>query len=239
MKITEEARRLVLDQLDLKGKLSVRDVTDLLGVSEVTARRLFIKLEEEGAAIRTFGGIQRTEADKHLYSFIHSDQVRPQEKADIGQAAAREVEPGDQVFLDSGTTVLAMARALAVRLDAGELTGLRVVTNSLIIPDVLAHRCKVILAGGEIRSERRDACGYLAEEFLKRLHVRKAFLGCDALDFVNGLMTTDERTAHINEIVMSNSNQIYILADSGKIGTTSFVSYGSLKAINTLISDGG
>jgi DeoR family transcriptional regulator, fructose operon transcriptional repressor len=237
MKVNEEVKQQVIETLNAQGKLTVRQVTELLNISEVTTRRLFSRLEEEGRVIRTFGGIQRVETDRAAYSYNDSDRQKTQEKAAIGLRAAQEVESGDQVFLDSGTTVMAMARALASRIDTGELEGLRIVTNSLIVTDLLAERCKVILVGGEIRTERRDACGYLAEEFLKRLHMKKAFLGCDAFDLDNGLMTTDERTAHINEIVMKNVTQIFILADARKIGETSFVSYGSIEQVHTLITD--
>ncbi|OHE58802.1 MAG: hypothetical protein A2Z99_19850 [Treponema sp. GWB1_62_6] len=239
MKINEDGKRLLVETLDSQGKLTVRQVTELLDISEVTARRLFSKLEDEGRVIRTFGGIQRIDSDKALYSFNNSDRQKTREKTAIGMKAALEVESGDQVFLDSGTTVMAMGRALAARITAGDLSGLRVVTNSLIVTDLLAEHCKVILVGGEIRTERRDACGFLAEEFLKRLHMKKAFLGCDAFDLANGLMTTDERTAHINEIVMKNVSKIFILADAGKIGETSFVSYGSIERVDTLITDEG
>ncbi len=239
MKINDEGKRLIQEALNSQGKLSVRDVTELLNISEATARRLFVKLEEEGKVIRTFGGIQGLDTDKNLYSFKDSSRQKMKEKLAIGRLAALEVESGDQIFLDSGTTVMAMARVLASRMEAGELNNVRVVTNSLIITDLLADRCKVILVGGEIRTERRDACGYLAEEFLKRLHMKKAFLGCDALDFTSGLMTTDERTAHMNEIVMKNVSNIYVLADAGKLGEISFVSYGTLDAVHTLIVDDG
>jgi DeoR/GlpR family transcriptional regulator of sugar metabolism len=237
MKINEDSRRIVLDALRGNGRISVRDVTDLIGVSEATARRLFVKLERDGQVVRTFGGIQLLEAGGPLYSFSYSARRMIKEKNAIGEAAAREVSSDDRIFLDSGTTVLAMARALARRIEGGELKGVRVVTNSLILADQLSGICKLVFVGGEIRAERKDACGVLAEELLKKLHVKKAFLGCDACDYQSGLMTTDERTARMNEIIIGNASLVYILADAHKIGETSFVSYGSLDQVDAFIVD--
>jgi len=237
MKVTKETSRVVLDALQVHGKLSVQEVTTLIDVSEATARRLFVKLEDRGLVVRTFGGIRPVDSNSSHYSFKDSSRHMIKEKNAIGEEAAREVADDDQVFLDSGTTVLAMARTLARRIKAGEIRGLRVVTNSLIIAEQLSELCKVIFVGGEIRAERRDACGFLADELMKKLHVKKAFLGCDACSFENGLMTTDERTARMNQIVMNNAASIYILADAQKIGAVSFVSYGTLEKVHAFVVD--
>jgi len=237
MKVTKETSRVILDALQIHGKLSVQEVTALIEVSEATARRLFVKLEDQGLAVRTFGGIRPVESNSSHYSFRDSSRRMIKEKNAIGEEASREISDDDQIFLDSGTTVLAMSRALALRINAGEIRGLRVVTNSLIIVEQLSELCKVVFVGGEIRAERRDACGFLADELMKKLHVKKAFLGCDACSFEKGLKTTDERTARMNEIVMSNATSIYILADAQKIGSVSFVVYGTFEKVHAIIVD--
>jgi DeoR/GlpR family transcriptional regulator of sugar metabolism len=239
MKINKDSKRIVIQALEERGKLGVLEVAELIGVSEATARRLIVRLEEEGQAIRTFGGIQLGRSEGSGYSFNASAVLRTREKKAIGVRAALEVASGDLLFLDSGTTVLAMAQALARRFEEKEIEGVKVLTNSLILMDILAPFCKIVLIGGEIRTERRDACGFIAEEMLKRLHAKKAFLGCDALHFERGLMTTDERTARMNEIIINNASKIYILADASKIGETSFVSYGGLENVDTCIVDSG
>lgn len=237
MKLNKETTQLVIDALEVHGKLNVQDVIKLVGVSEATVRRLFVKLEEQGLVLRTLGGISRVEGDSTTYSFNDSSRSKIREKNAIGEAAAMEITNDDQVFLDSGTTVLAMSKALARRIQSGEIHRVRVLTNSLIIADQLSELCKVIFVGGEIRPERKDACGFLAEELMNRLHVQKAFLGCDALSFEKGLMTTDERSARMNEIIIKNASRIYLLADAHKIGEMSFVSYGTLDMVHTFVVD--
>ena len=239
MKINKDSRQVVFQALEERGKLSVLDVTRLIGVSEATARRLFSRLEDEGQVIRTFGGIQAKRPENSPYSFNISAATHTREKTAIGARAALEVGAGDHIFLDSGTTVLAMAQVLARRLEHDPIPGLKIVTNSLILTDILSPLAKLVLIGGEIRPERRDTAGFVAEETMKRLHVRKAFLSCDAVNLDGGMMTTDDRTARMNEIVIRNAADVYILADSSKFGETSFISYGGLDLVDTFIVDRG
>ncbi|MDX9956850.1 MAG: DeoR/GlpR family DNA-binding transcription regulator [Clostridia bacterium] len=239
MKISKEIRDLVLKELGEHRKLSVTEVAELIDVSDATVRRLFVRLEEEGLAIRVFGGIQTPRTEKAAYSFTASAILRTKEKVAIGNLAALEVSSNDQIFLDSGTTVLEMAKALVRRHEMHQLENIKVLTNSLVLAEVLMPYCKVVLIGGDLRMERKDVCGFIAEETLKRFHVRKAFLGCDALHFERGLMTTDEQTARMNEIIIQNTSTIYILTDASKIGNTSFVSYGLLENVDTCIVDNG
>jgi DeoR/GlpR family transcriptional regulator of sugar metabolism len=239
MKLTRQTKQVVLDALEARTKLNVLEVSKLIDVSEATVRRLFVQLEKEGLVIRTFGGIQLRRSTQASYSFATSAALHTREKLLIGSRAALEVASGDHIFMDSGTTVQAMAQALARRIEQESLEDIRVLSNSLTLTDILTPFCKVVMIGGEVRPERRDTCGFIAEEMLKRLHVRKAFLGCDALHFTSGFMTTDERTARLNEIIITNATQVLILMDSSKVGGASFVSYGSLDCAHTCIVDPG
>ena len=45
-------------RLSIMQKLSLAEAMEILNVSESTIRRIFAKMEKEGVAIRTHGGIQ-------------------------------------------------------------------------------------------------------------------------------------------------------------------------------------
>ena len=83
----------------------------------------------------------------------------------------------------------------------------------------------MILLGGEVRLSRLDVCGSVAEEVLKKFHITKAFLGADTISMKKGFMTTDERTAQMNEIVIADADTSYVLVDSSKFDKSSFMSY--------------
>jgi DeoR family fructose operon transcriptional repressor len=229
----------LLEMLQLNKRLDVRTVADSLRISEATARRFFSQLEEEGKVIRVHGGVQLAPQLGYDYSFRVQASHRQKQKALIGAHAAELVQDGDRLFLDSGTTVLKFAEALALRLRTGTVKNVVVLTNSITHMETVARWCKVILVGGEIRVERLDVCGSVAEKNLMMFHLDKAFLGADAVSLNGGCMTTDERTSTMNEIVVDRAERCYVLVDSHKFGKTSFIRYASFGRIEAIITDPG
>ena len=162
MKKTERREQQLLEQLGRRHTLTLAEARTLLGVSESTARRLFIRLESSGAAVRRYGGIQLLQ-DSPKADYLY-EQVEGQyavQKREIGRAAAAMIESGDVLYLDSGTTMACLCTALAERLAAGELAGLSVFTNSLANLDLLSPHMKANLIGGEYRRNRRDSAAIL------------------------------------------------------------------------------
>jgi DeoR family fructose operon transcriptional repressor len=229
----------LLEMLQVHKRLDVRTVADNLRISEATARRFFSQLEEEGKVIRVHGGVQLAPQLGYDYSFRVQASHRLKQKALIGAQAAELVQDGERLFLDSGTTVLKLAESLALRLRTEAVRNVVVVTNSITHLETVARWCKVILVGGEIRVERLDVCGSVAEKTLMMFHLDRAFFGADAISQTGGCMTTDERTSTMNEIVLERSERCYVLADSHKFGKTSFIRYASFGEIEAIITDPG
>ncbi len=235
----EKRTAKLLEMLRVHQRVDVKTATSALNISEATVRRLFAQLEKEGEVIRVHGGVQLAPQLGTDYSFRVSTLHRSEEKTRIGEAAAETVASNERIFLDSGTTVLKLAESLALRIQMNEMENLVVVTNSLTYVELLGRHCKVMLSGGEIRLGRRDVCGPIAEKILKMFHVNKAFLGVDAINIDAGFMTTDERTAKMCEIVIDHADKVYVLADSEKFNTSSFLSYAPLDAADTIFTDNG
>ncbi|MFA6566592.1 MAG: DeoR/GlpR family DNA-binding transcription regulator [Victivallales bacterium] len=234
----EKRTEKLIGLLKSAEKLDIASVVSALKISEATARRLFTLLENEGKVIRIHGGVRLAPELGYDYSFRILASRRKEQKSAIGEAAAEIVGNGDILFLDSGTTILRFAEALSRKIQAGELKGVSVVTNSLSYIETLSTCCKVILTGGEIRTERRDVCGGVAEKNLSQYHFNKVFLGADAINLEKGFMTSDEKTAEICRIAISNSNLTFVLADSEKFNRKSFVTYADIGSVEEIITDG-
>lgn len=227
----------LLELLQTRKRMDVREVASELRVSEATARRLFGRAEQQGKVIRVHGGVQLLSRREMDYSYGALLMHRSRQKILIGSAAAELVQTNDRIFLDSGTTVVRFAEALAARIESGHVGDVTVLTNGITLVDVLAPSCRVILLGGEVRIERRDVHGVVFEKNIGLFRVNKAFLGVDGIDLERGLLATDERTSRMNEMVMSRSDATFILADSEKFNRTAFVSYGSLREIDAIYTD--
>jgi len=128
----------ILRILELRERVSVAELTDRLGVSEVTVRKDLSLLEEHGHLVRTRGGARLAQDRARLEPIERRLEARPDAKDAIGRYAARLVREGETLFLDSGSTCLALARAVR-RMD------LRVVTNSLDVLNVLADSPSIVL----------------------------------------------------------------------------------------------
>ena len=168
----------LMARLAVVQKLTLWEAMELLNISESTARRMFAKLEKEGYAIRTHGGIQMANHAKTLYSFEHGVRTNIQKKTAIARQAVQFLEDGDVVFCDSGTTMQCFCAELIVRLQHQKLN-IKVYTNSLANLELLAPHAQVHLVGGAYRANRKDFCGYLTEQALNSLYFTKSFVGAD------------------------------------------------------------
>jgi len=229
----------LLELLKAGGNVDLQTVVASLSVSEATARRSLAKLETEGKIIRTHGGARLAPELSYDYSYRVSANVRSAAKTAVGTAAAKLVGSNEKIFLDSGTTIMRFAEALALRVRGGELKNITVVTNALGFAESLADCCETLLTGGKIRLERRDVCGPETERSIAKYRFDKAFFGVDAIDVQSGCMTTDDDTAKLCELALERSAHSYVLADSSKFGRSSFVAYAALERFEAIITDHG
>ena len=234
-------RDKILQALNSYGKLSVREVVDWLGVSEVTVRRFFGEMERDHQLLRICGGTRSLRPPAGgIYSFGHELKKRIREKQQIGTCAANLIAAGDRIFLDSGTTVRSCAVVLRERLERNAVTNLLMITNSLAYTDILAASCPVFLTGGRISPDRMELMDADALSMLSKYHFTKALFGTDAITDRLELMTNDENTARLVRTVVANSDRVIILADSSKIGRRSFTVSAKLDSGKyTLVTDSG
>lgn len=235
-KVNCSNEKKVLEYIKTNGEMTTEEGIKLLGVSESTIRRIFIKLQKEGEADRIFGGIKAvSEEGRYRYQEIAVQHVA--EKKEIGTAASKLVRDGEFLYLDSGTTTLEMCRALAKRLKRKEVRNLTAITNSIKNVDILAPHCDVILVGGKYAKDRKDVSGNLSESFLAQFRLDKSFLGTDGFTFAEGFTSTSVNVSQLSRKASAQAGETYVLMDSSKIGRRSFGISCKLEHINGVIVD--
>lgn len=233
----KERENTLLELLQTYRKLSIQYISDYFAISEATARRLCSKLEQEKQVVRTHGGVQILDLGISDYSFQNKENTNLPQKVAIGNYCSSLINSNERIYCDSGTTIKQLIISLTNRLRNNELSDVTVLSNSLSNYDPIANYCKVILLGGEVRINRLDLCGPLTEDNIRKFGITKAFLGVDAINMKRGYMTTDERTARINEIILAEAETTYVLTDSSKFDKSSFISYAELGDITETITD--
>lgn len=203
-----------------------------LGVSDVTIRRDFAVLEQEGVLRRTRGGALSTEILAPSVPYDERERLQADAKADIGRAAAALVHPGDVIFLSSGTTSLAMARSLAGR------ERVTVITNSVHAITELTTRSgmTVISTGGCASTPGGGLCGPLAEAAVAQLRAGKAFIGCSGISR-EGISNASLERAAVARRMIEGASEVYVLADHTKFGRRSLAIVAGLNAITAVITD--
>ncbi len=231
---------LLLDLLADKGRLSVTEAAEALGVSEATVRRDFNALARQQLVTRTHGGVVAT-------SVAYDLPVRYRGKGDgvkerIAVTAAALVRPGDVAGFNGGTTTSATARRLAARgdlLDSGTRPGLTVVTNALNIAAemVLRPHIRTVTLGGIARPQSYELTGPLATMVLRELWIDHLFLGVDGFTAEDGTSCFHEGEAGINALMVERSSRVTVVAGGEKLGRRTFARICDAVAVSTVVTD--
>ena len=231
--LIEERRQHVLATILREGRALVSELSDSLGISRITIRKDLDHLEARGLIQRTHGGALTSQSGTSLdRSIQEKQQVHLAEKQRIAVAAAKLVQDGQCVLLDSGTTTTAVARALRDR------RGLTIITNALNIASELAGSdFDVILIGGTLRKNSSSLVGPLAEDTLREMHADILFLGVDGFDSTVGITTPNLLEARVNRAMMQASRKIVAVCDSSKFSHRSLAHIAPPTAIHTVITD--
>ncbi len=228
-------RQRILERLSAEGECPVARLAVALAVSQMTVRRDLDALAREGRITRTHGGAAPAARVTFDFQFLAREEAHREAKAAIAQTAAALVEAGESVVLDSGTTTLAVARALKTR------PVKTVITTSLPIASELQYVAglDLILLGGTLRREAPDLAGPLTEANVEGLRADVAFLGTDAVDAAGTATSASLSLARLIAKLAAAARRVYIVADSSKLGRTALARVGTLKNWSGLITDRG
>lgn len=228
----QERKKKIVSAVNEFGSLSVFELSEKLAMSPATIRRDLNDISEEGLLIRTHGGAMKMD-NPALTSFSGKAGTNEHHKETIGRTAAEFVQDGDAIFLDCGSTVFKMCRYLKNK------SRLKVITNSLpILAELIdVPGISINLIGGEIDKQRKAVHGEMAVRHVDQYHANKAFIGVDGISAEKGLTAHSELESTITAAFMRNTDEVFLLCDSSKIGKDSYIRFGSLSMIKTLITD--
>ncbi len=236
---TEERRSFIIDEITRNRSVKVSDLRKRFGLSDVSIRRDLERLEQIGLLKRVHGGALAVPSSAPgNYRAVAPQPVSPQ-KERIGRAAAELVRLGDRIILDSGTTVLQVARSLSGdRLTNGNLT---VITGSLPIVYELGgwRSVHLILLGGIYLPEYQVVVGPQTIADLADLHADRLFLGADGMTLARGVTTANVLEAEVDRAMIKAAGEVILVADSSKIGGIGLTSIMPLTQVNKLITDEG
>ncbi len=214
------------------GLASVDDLSARFGVTASTIRRDLALLNGQGRLARTYGGAMALGAHPEASLRQRTGEAFEQKHA-IARLAATLVRPGENIMLDAGSTIGALAHELRSFQD------LFVTTPGINTLQELADSEGVTLdcLGGRMRSLSQSFVGPLAEASLERMSFDRAFLGADAVSAEDGLCEADHAQTRLKELAARRSDEVYVLAHAAKLGLRPFHAWARLPLPWTLITD--
>ena len=227
-----ERQKKILVMLQ-RGRVDLKSAARELGVTEMTLRRDFRELEAQRLLVPVKGGAI---AYPVKYEPSNTPIVLNETKRLIAEALFRRIMPCETIFIGAGSTSYAFARLLSARKGRGPT----VVTNSLPAASVLFRSgCRVILLGGELRSDSLDLIGPVAEKNLEEYRVDWLVSGCDGASAEEGFYTSDVGLSNLEKKSISIANRVAIVAESGKFGLRAFVRFAAAGDVDLLVTDTG
>jgi len=228
-------RDKILELLKEDGSAKVVDLARLFKVTEVTIRQDLEKMERDSLLIREHGGAYLKNIEAQVKSFELSHQENLDKKERIAVKCLEFIESGDSIILDSGSTTTEIAKKLK------GFKNLTVITNALNIAMMLGTEpgINLIVTGGEFKPPTLSLTGQKAADFFNGINVQKLFLATAGLSLKAGLTYPSISDIVVKKAMIEAAETTYLVADSTKIGKSSFASLGALSLINYVITDPG
>jgi DeoR/GlpR family transcriptional regulator of sugar metabolism len=231
--MTPKQRRCeIADLVSRTGQITVEALADAFDVSLETIRRDLSKLAETGALQKIHGGAKPLQLHAEG-SFDERMAEDANAKVRIAEKLSFIVEPGETIFIDTGSTTLICAEELA------KIDRLTVITNSLRVAQVVgrAAGAKVYLLGGSFSGDNAETAGAMVIEQIARFRADRAILTVAALDTDAGAMDSDFDEAQVARAMMAHAHQTVVLAHGSKLGRRAAFQICRLDEVDMLVCD--
>ena len=223
-----ERQRLITERLAVHGRVIAADLASEFNVSEHSIRRDLGALAAAGLCKRVYGGAISLASDGPLAVRVEHE---PGRKRQLGIAAAGLISPGQHVFIDGGSTNLAIAKALDPQM------ALTVTTNAPLIAVELMKLplVAVILLGGRLSPVAGSTYGFTTIQQLAHFNFDMCFLGACALDAQKGVTAFDMDVAEFKRAVVARSGQVAVAVINEKLASIAHYQVAPCEEVGALV----
>jgi len=229
-----ERRKIILEKLNEKQRVTIKELSKEIKVSEATLRTDLTKMEEDGLLQRTHGGAMLAENLDTEISFSTRERKNKNEKYSIAKKAVELISDGQCITLDASSTALELARILKemqIRLTV-VTSGINTALELHDHPDIT-----VILLGGIVKRNSYSLEGSLGINILNQINIDLMFTSANGFSFESGLTDFSVYEVELKKAMVNASKKVVALLDHSKINKNSIASFASLNQIDTLITN--
>lgn len=238
-----ERRRRIIEQVQVRGYASFRELAEALNTSESTMRRDLRLMIAEGLLTPTRGGVSIPEATRSAPPRLSREGSSDGEAPDaderhlarlaIAGYAAGLIGAGTAVLIGPGRTTAALARCVTT------VSDLTVVTNSLPVVAALsdATAVDVVVVGGALRRSINAFVGPITEQTVVGLRGAQVFLTGEGVTVERGLTTPNVFAAAADQAFAQAGHTVVVLADHAKLGRDTMCQTVPTERIDILVTD--
>ena len=228
-----QRRIKILELIREDGHAKVQQLSKIFGVTEVTIRQDLEMLDQLGYIQREHGGAFLKDVGSFAKTGKLFNQTRMDEKREIARKAVAFIHENDIIILDSGSTTTEIAKLLL------NYKNLTVITNALNIALILGENpgINLVVTGGEFKAPTLSLTGQMSADIIKTLHANKLFLSTAGISADLQLTYHSLSDLVVKQSMIESSDQVFLVADSSKIGVSAFASLGPVTLANFFITD--
>ncbi|ENH95895.1 DeoR family transcriptional regulator [Gracilibacillus halophilus YIM-C55.5] len=229
-----ERRNVILEILQEKKRITVKDLSKMLEVSEATLRSDLSSMENQGLLTRTHGGAVLDSPINSEHTFSERKKKNRQSKVIIAKEAVKLINEKDCILLDASTTALEIARILKE-----ENMQLTVLTNGISAAIELRDNpsITVILLGGMLRNGSMALEGEFGLNILNQIHVDTMFTSARGFTTEEGLTDFSVFEVELKKNLVKRVEKVIAIIDHSKIGDNSIASFAKLDDIDIFVSE--
>ena len=210
--LLHERQNFILRRLNAEGRVIAAAMAQELSISEDTIRRDLRDMAAAGLCKRVYGGALPATSD--VTTLTERLGLAPERKAALARAAVTLFEAGMTLFIDAGSTNLAIARALPPTLR------LTVITNSPTIAAALVDRPEIdiVLLGGKLDHRTGAVIGARAIAEVAGFRPDICVLGSCGFDHAAGISAEDFDEAEFKRAIARRSRSVLAAITNEKLG---------------------
>jgi len=230
----KERQEQIYEMILKNNAVTVSSLVKKFDVSIETVRRDLLEMEKSGLLNRVHGGAVAKSGMSGFSTLSKRNTEHSEQKKTLSLKACQFINEGDIIAVDTGSTATFFAEALKEK-----FTKLTVITHSLDVFNILnSHKeFSVILCGGHFIKEENTFFGPLTIDMFSKLYAQKAFIFTSAVSLEHGICDFRQEFYDVQRALLTNADEIFILADSSKFEKTALLKLCDMKDDYIYITD--
>ena len=231
MKKMELRHTKILELLTEKNKVDVTELSQNLGVSQVTIRKDLDMLEKKGLIVREHGFATLNGQDDMNNRLAYHYDIKQQ----LAKSACQMIEDGETIMIESGSCYALLAQEIA-----STKKDVTIITNSSFIADYIRQysQVKLILLGGEYQKEAQVVVGPMTRRCVEAFFVDKFFIGTDGFSRNTGFTGNDYMRSETVRDMARQAAHVIVVTESSKFQQVGLVNLLPTQDVYCVVTDG-